>query len=124
MARVLVVEDEFLIAMSLVAALEAEEHEVRQARDGRQALDVLGDFRPDVVVTDYMMPRMDGAELIRRIRGTPELGGVRVIMMTAIPEGKLASERLPYDAYMPKPFREAELVARVEQLAGKRGETP
>ena len=116
MARVLLVEDEFLIASMLEAALEAAGHEVRQAGNGRRALEVLRGFRPDVVVTDYMMPRMDGAELIRRIRGTPELDGVHVIVMTALPEGTLAAQRLPYDAYLGKPFREAELLALITRV--------
>ncbi len=120
MARVLIVEDEFLIAMSLAAALEAEEHEVRQARDGRSALGILPEFKPEVVVTDYMMPRMDGAALIRQIRNMPELDGVRIVMMTAIPEETLAPQHLAYDAYLAKPFREADLVALIDRVLAEK----
>ena len=121
MARILVVEDEFLIAMAVASVLEAEDHEVREARDGGRAVEVLKGFHPDVVVTDYMMPRMDGAELIRAIRGMPGLNGARVILMSAVPEAALASERLAYDAFLRKPFREDELVAVVRDALAKGG---
>lgn len=119
MARILIVEDEFLIAMSLGAALEAEDHHVRRAKDGRQALEVLQEFAPNVVVTDYMMPRMDGAELIRSIRDAPELDGVRIILMSAIPENKLAAQKLAYDAFVPKPFRESEIVKLIDRVLAR-----
>ncbi len=119
MARILIAEDEFLIAMSLAAALEAEDHNVRQAKDGRQAVEVLREFTPDVVVTDYMMPRMDGAELIRTIRGTPGMDGVRVVLMSAVPETTLAPQRLGYDAFLSKPFRETDLVTLIGRILPK-----
>lgn len=119
MARILIVEDEFLIAMSLGAALEAEDHDVRRARDGRQAIDVLEEFAPDVVITDYMMPRMDGAELIRRIREVPELNGVPIILMSAVPEERLAVEEVAYDAFVSKPFRESEIVALIARVLAR-----
>ncbi|HET6522733.1 MAG TPA: response regulator [Geminicoccaceae bacterium] len=120
MARILIVEDEFLIALSVAAALQAEEHEVQEARDGRRALELLRGFRPDVVVTDYMMPRMDGAELIRSIRNMPGLDGVQIVLMSAVPENTLAAERLAYDAFLQKPFREDELVALVGEAIARR----
>ncbi len=113
MARILVVEDEFLIAMAVASVLEAEDHEVREARDGGKAVEVLRGFRPDVVVTDYMMPRMNGAELIHAIRRNPDLERARVILMSAVPEATLAAQHVAYDAFLQKPFREDELVALV-----------
>jgi CheY-like chemotaxis protein len=114
--RVLIVEDEVLIALSLAGALSTHGYEVRTAGDGQQALQLVERFVPDVIITDYMMPRLDGAALIRRVRARPELRSTRLILVTAIDEARLARERLDYDAFVRKPFLEDEVVARVRHL--------
>jgi len=117
MARVLVAEDEAFTAIALVDTLERQGHLVRDAADGAHAISLLDDFRPDVVVTDLMMPVVDGAELIRHVHG---LAGHRpqVILITGVPEAKLPQD-LDYDAYLGKPIDHAELGRMVAALAGK-----
>ncbi|MGA0603605.1 response regulator transcription factor [Caulobacter sp. KR2-114] len=117
MARVLVAEDEAFTAIALVDTLERQGHQVRDAADGAHAISMLDDFQPDVVVTDLMMPNVDGAELIRHVHAQsgPRPG---VILITGVPEAKLPDD-LAYDAYLGKPIDHAELGRMVEALARK-----
>jgi CheY-like chemotaxis protein len=101
MAQVLVAEDEAFTAMALVDELERLGHVVRDARDGGRALALLDSFVPDVVVTDLMMPDVDGAALIRGLRGRPG-PQIPVVLITGVPEVKLP-HGLAYDAYLGKP---------------------
>jgi len=101
MARVLVAEDEAFTAMALVDGLQERGHTVCDAADGALAIKVLDTFRPDVLVTDLMMPNVDGAALIRHVRHA--VGeAIRVILISGVPEAKLPSG-LRYDAYLGKP---------------------
>lgn len=118
MARVLVAEDEAFTAIALVDTLERQGHLVRDAADGAAAIAALSDFTPDVLVTDLMMPNVDGAELIRHVRAQAGLA-LPVILITGVPESKLP-DGLPYDAYLGKPVDHVELGRMVESLA-KRG---
>lgn len=115
MVRVLVAEDEAFTAIALVDMLERQGHQVRDAADGADAIAALQDFAPDVLVTDLMMPNVDGAELIRHIRAQPG-PALPVILITGVPESKLP-EGLPYDAYLGKPIDHAELGRLVAALA-------
>lgn len=119
MAHVLLVEDEFLIAMSAEGILEEAGHAVAHASDGRQALDVLTSMTPDLVLTDYMMPRLDGAGLIRAIRNVGRLREIPIILMTAVPADKIAGMQLPIDAFLQKPFSDAELERVVARILGE-----
>lgn len=115
MAQVLIAEDESFTALALVDALEARGHEVREAADGAQALEIMQDFRPDVLVTDLTMPVMDGFELIRQLNARPE-GAPPVILITGLPRSKLP-EDLPYQAYLGKPVDYNALYGLVERLS-------
>lgn len=92
MIRVLVVDDHREMLLAIVDALSAENDidVVAACMDGREALDVFEDVAPDVVLTDLVMPRVDGAELTRQIRRSQP--GTRVIVLTASPERTLAAE--------------------------------
>jgi CheY-like chemotaxis protein/anti-sigma regulatory factor (Ser/Thr protein kinase) len=89
--------------------------DVRTAADGEEALQAVAARRPDVVVTDVMMPRMDGFELLRALRGDAASRAVPVIMLTARAGQEAAVEGLEAgaDDYLAKPFQAAELLARV-----------
>ncbi len=101
MARVLVAEDEAFTAMALVDGLQEHGHTVRDAADGALAIKALDGFKPDVLVTDLMMPNVDGAALIRHVRR--EIGAaIRVILISGVPEAKLPGD-IHYDAYLGKP---------------------
>ena len=119
MARVLLVEDEYLIAISAEGILEDAGHDVVHAVDGRQALNLLTDMNPDLVVTDYVMPRLDGAGLIAAIRGDERLRDLRIVLMTAVPVDKIAAMNLPIDAFLQKPFTNEELEQVVARVLGE-----
>jgi CheY-like chemotaxis protein len=105
MAIVLVVDDEFGISTLLKDVLEDEGHRVLLATNGQQALDKVKDERPDLIVTDFMMPVMDGAALIHALAAQPGLKDIPVIIMSSMPEAAVAERCSGYVSFVRKPFR-------------------
>jgi DNA-binding response OmpR family regulator len=118
-ARVLVVEDDAAIADVLRRSLRAEGHEVRSAGDGAEALTAAEQFVPDLVVLDLGLPRLDGIEVLRRLRADSD---VPVLILTARTETSDRVEGLDSgaDDYLPKPFEREELLARIRALLRRR----
>jgi DNA-binding response OmpR family regulator len=118
-ARVLVVEDDEAIADVLRRSLRAEGHEVQSAGDGAEALSAAERFSPDLVVLDLGLPRLDGIEVLKRIRADSD---VPVLILTARTETEDRVEGLDSgaDDYLPKPFERAELLARIRALLRRR----
>ena len=116
MASILIVEDEFLIAAAEEAALEAVGHDVTVAVDGRAALAWLQEHTPDLIVTDYMMPRMDGGKLVAAVRADPRLAPIPIIMVTATPRETIGSKGIDVQLLLPKPVMEAALLNAVSRL--------
>ena len=116
--RILIVDDEPNIVISLEFLMMREGHEVHVARDGEAGLVAVRNHRPDLVVLDVMMPKLDGFAVLASIRADPDLARTRVLMLTA--KGREAEREkgltLGADAYMPKPFSTRELVDRVKEL--------
>ena len=119
MATVLVVEDEFGIAELLDAVLTEEGYQVVTAMNGRDGLDLLAREQPVLVLSDYMMPVMDGASLLARIRADPALQGIPVVMMSSMPEAAVAQRCAGYAAFLRKPFKLFELLDVVGRVLGK-----
>ncbi|MEA2682441.1 MAG: two-component system, OmpR family, phosphate regulon response regulator PhoB [Chloroflexota bacterium] len=116
--RLLVVEDEPALQKVLAVRLQIEGFEVRAAGDGEEALAMIAEERPDLVLTDLMMPLMDGAELTRQIKGDPALKSIPVMVLTALKEQREREHllRLGADAFAAKPYNSAELTARIREL--------
>ena len=116
--RLLVVEDESAIVDIVCRALRRHGYETESAGDGAAALDTAATRRPDLVILDLMLPTMDGWEVCRRLRATPETASTPVIMLTARRDERDVLEGLEIgaDDYIKKPFSLAELVARVRAL--------
>ena len=112
-ASILIVEDEYLIAAAAEAALEAAGYRVAVAGNGRDALDWLADQVPDAIVTDYMMPRLDGGQLVAAIRADARLAAVPVILMTATPVDTIRAKRLDIQMLLSKPVTEPALLLAV-----------
>ncbi|HZS01061.1 MAG TPA: response regulator [Chloroflexota bacterium] len=99
---ILVVEDEEPVQQLVADLLDGEGYHVVVADDGAQALALAHADRPDLVLTDLMMPVMDGVELCRRLRADERTRQVPIVIMTAA--GRNQSEAARADAYLPKPF--------------------
>ena len=114
-ARVLVVDDEPIVREVLSRYLSREGFEVKTAADGEAALDAFAVTRPELVLLDLMLPRVDGLEVFRRIRGSER---VAVIMLTARGEetDRVVGLELGADDYVAKPFSPREVVARVRAV--------
>lgn len=105
MRTVLVIDDEFGTVEVLVAALEDAGYRVLTAANGRRALERLEENKPDLVISDFMMPLMDGAALVTAMRTNPSFRDIPVIMMSAAPEAALRKHLDGYEAFLRKPFR-------------------
>ena len=118
-ARVLVVEDDEAIADVLRRSLRAEGHEVQSAGDGVEALSLAEQFVPDLVILDLGLPRLDGTEVLKRLRAE---GDVPILILTARTETEDRVEGLDTgaDDYLPKPFEREELLARTRALLRRR----
>lgn len=117
--KVLAVDDDAVIQRLLQVNLEMEGYEVELASDGVEALERARAFRPDVVLLDVMMPRMDGWQVCAAMRADPELRDIPVVFLSArAQESDLGrGEEVGADAYVTKPFDPLELLALVADLA-------
>ena len=113
--RVLVVEDEKNLVALLRKYLEREGFEVHEALDGPAAIEAAGLAEPDVVVLDWMLPGLDGVEVLRELRRSSE---AYVIMLTARTEevDRIVGLSTGADDYLTKPFSPGELVARIRAM--------
>ncbi len=118
MAIVLVVDDEFGIGELLEALLQDEGHRVITAINGRHALERMALAKPDLVISDLMMPVMDGAALLRAMRDTPELAAIPFVLMCALPEPDIRERIAGYTAFLRKPFKLAAIAALAASLLG------
>jgi two-component system OmpR family response regulator len=114
--RVLVVDDEPSITDLVSMALRYEQFDVRVASNGREALDSVEQFSPDVAVLDIMMPGIDGFEVARRLRNQDARLPILFLTARDATEDKVRGLTLGGDDYMTKPFSVEELVARIRAI--------
>lgn len=114
-ASILVVDDDAVTRSMLTRSLEGEGHVVTTARDGGQALELLGVEAFDVVLLDVIMPDPDGYKVLERIKADPTLRHVPVVMITALddPESAVRCIEMGAEDYLPKPFDPVVLHARI-----------
>lgn len=116
MATILVVDDEYLIADILSFALEDEGFMVVTASNGQKGLEVLDRERPDLIITDFMMPVMDGQEFASAVRALPSCKLLPIILMSGA-QAHIGMQRSDlFDAVLPKPFRMDAVLAEVRKL--------
>jgi two-component system KDP operon response regulator KdpE len=110
--RILLVDDEPQITRVLRTSLSSQGYDIRVANDGETALEIMKDWKPDLVVTDLSMPNMDGLELCRQLRVTSQ---VPIIVLSVRGEERTKVQALDAgaDDYVTKPFGIEELLARV-----------
>lgn len=113
---VLIVEDEWAIADWLELMLSEQAFNVLTASNGREALDVMLRETPDLVLTDFMMPHLDGAGLVAAMQNDARLRDIPVIVMTSIVEVSVRERIRHFHGYLRKPFREADLLNAVRAV--------
>ncbi len=116
--KVLIVEDEEAISTLLDYNLASEEFDTLIAIDGEDALLKAQEFQPDIMILDWMLPKVSGIEVCRRLRQNPETRNLPIIMLTARSEeaDRIRGLETGADDYLTKPFSTAELIARVRAV--------
>jgi DNA-binding response OmpR family regulator len=120
--RILVADDDAWILRMVTTVLEKRGYVVETASDGEEAYERAIEAPPDLVITDVMMPKMDGWTLVKALRARPEFAFVPVIFLTALgsDDDRIKGFRLGADDYLPKPFRFEELDLRVAKTLRQR----
>lgn len=115
---VLVVDDSITVRKVTTRLLERNGYNVKTAKDGVDALTVLDEFKPDLIISDVEMPRMDGFELARHIQRSEELSQIPIIMITSRTGEKHRQQGLSLGVreYMGKPFKEDQLIPKMEEI--------
>ncbi|MGE3955618.1 MAG: response regulator transcription factor [Vicinamibacterales bacterium] len=126
MSRVLVVEDDPDIADLMRRYLQKGGFEVEVRAAGRDALNLIAEHPPDLLVLDVMLPQVSGLDICRTVRGDERTASIPIIMVTARAEEaeRIAGLDLGADDYLAKPFSPGELVARVRALLRRAARTP
>ncbi len=119
--RILIVDDDPWILRMVSTLLEKRGYKILTAADGEEGLFRADQMRPDLIISDVMMPKMDGWAMIKALRSRPEFGIVPVIFLTALggEEDRMKGFRLGADDYLPKPFRFEDLDHRVTKALDK-----
>ena len=115
--KILIAEDSATIRRLVAARLAADGYDVLEAGDGEEALNLARSNRPDLLILDKVMPKLDGFEVVRALREDPETKAVPIVMLTGSTDEDdvLGGLGLGVDEYMPKPFSPRELSARVRR---------
>ncbi len=118
MAHILVVDDDAPVLRALKRVLESAGYQVSTASDGQEALAMIARARPDLLVLDIIMPRMDGLEVCRRVRADPFVAKLPILFLTAKSRPADVAQGLDAggDDFLSKPFDVVELPARIRAL--------
>jgi two-component system, OmpR family, alkaline phosphatase synthesis response regulator PhoP len=119
--RILIADDEPNIVVSLEFLMKQRGYDVRVVGSGEDALAAVGEFAPDLILLDVMMPRMSGYDVCQRVRENPAWQGVRIIMLSAKGRDVEVSKGIAVgaDAYVTKPFSTRDLLAKVAEMLGE-----
>ena len=122
MSKILVIEDDDVARELMHMALKSRGHEVSVAENGVQGYDTALFMKPDLIITDIQMPGADGVHVVRRVRDTPSLQDIPILVTTAFGTGTATfSLQAGADAYEPKPLNPKNFLATVERLLATRG---
>ena len=120
--EILIAEDSPTQAEQLRYVLERQGYGVTVANNGRQALELLDGFTPHLIITDIVMPEMDGFELCKRVKDDDRLRDIPVVMLTSLTASEDVLEGLASgaDSFIPKPYHEDYLIANLQQIQANR----
>jgi DNA-binding response OmpR family regulator len=113
--RILVVDDEERICIVLGTKLKAAGHEALIANDGKQAIEMVRDTKPDIVILDLLLPGISGFDVLREVRKTSRVP-IIILSVKGADDDKIRGLQLGADDYLPKPFNPDELLARIEAV--------
>ena len=115
---ILIVDDLADMRELIAADLKRKNYRVLTACNGKQGLEIANQYKPDLIVTDWMMPEMSGPDLIKNLKADPNLGSIPCILLTAKTddESKLIGTEIGADCFLGKPFNEKELTSVVKNL--------
>lgn len=116
MQTILIVDDEFGVVDVLVKALEDEGYRAVVAANGKHALDRLAENKVDLVISDFMMPIMDGASLGKVMKADPAYSAIPFVMTSALPENAVARRFSDYARFLRKPFLASTLMDVIRSL--------
>jgi two-component system, chemotaxis family, chemotaxis protein CheY len=120
MKTILSVDDSASMRQMVAFTLESAGYRIVQAEDGEAALAKVAQARPDMVITDLNMPKLDGIGLIKRLRADPKMAGLPIVMLTTESEEskKQAGKAAGATGWIVKPFEQAKMIAVVQKLIG------
>jgi CheY-like chemotaxis protein len=120
MRTILIVDDEFGIAESVGSLFSDEGFRVFTAVNGKQGLERVADSAPEIVLIDYMMPVMNGAEMLQALRAQPRYAQLPVVLMSGVAEAIVKKDPLGhgYSAFVRKPFDAFTILRIVRELLG------
>ncbi|WP_428073443.1 response regulator [Candidatus Avelusimicrobium aviculae] len=117
--RVLIIEDETSIVELLMLVLMREGYEVKSCQSGREAVAMIKEFHPNLILLDVMLPGMDGVSIIKVLNEDEQLGSIPVIITSALVESQKMFEGFPQvKDFCAKPFVLKDLVVKVKQAIG------
>lgn len=121
MKKILLVEDTLLLAEEIVDMLRLEGYQVTHALNGVLGILLLANIRPDLIITDLLMPGMDGFEFIKRVRNRPDLTSIPIIILSAkiSDEDKSMGVQLGASDFIQKPCKSNVLLASIKKLIEK-----
>jgi CheY-like chemotaxis protein len=116
--KILIVEDDEIIRFLISEALQIEKYEVIEAENGLSGFEMAKQYKPDLIVSDIMMPVMDGYELLQKLKDTSETAEIPFIFLSAVnsPASIRLSKELGANNYLVKPFNKKELIPVIQEL--------
>ncbi len=123
MAKILLVDDEKDLVVALKKRLEKEGYEVLTAYDGKDGYEEAIKEKPDLIILDLIMPKVDGYKACSMLKSSKECGNTPIIMLTMRGKGldleRIVAEEVGADAYLTKPFEPHVLLAKIRELLKK-----
>ena len=118
--KILIADDEPNIVVSLEFLMRQKGYDVKVATNGEDALAAVGEFAPDLILLDVMMPRLSGYDVCQKVRENPAWAGIRIIMLSAKGRDVEVNKGLAVgaDAYVTKPFSTKDLIEQVARMLG------
>lgn len=118
--RILIAEDDALILSTLEFRLKKDGYEIITANDGREALQKVEEYQPDLIISDIMMPYVSGLEIVGTVK--EKYNDISIIVLTTMGQEEVVLEafELGADDFIPKPFSPSELSLRIKRLAIRR----